>query len=86
MNNKIEIFTAGCNYCNSAVDLVNSVVKKDDEVIIYNMNETGAKENYRKIADGYEIKYVPAVAVNGKLLDCCKVSGISKEILAAALN
>ena len=86
MHNKIEIFTAGCNNCNSIVDLVNSVVKKDDEVKIYNMNETGTKENYKKIADGYEIKSVPAVVVNGKLLNSCKSSSISKEILVAALN
>jgi len=86
MNNKIEVFTAGCCYCDSAVDIVNSVVKKDDDVKIYNMNETGTEENYKKIADDYEIKSVPAVVVNGKLLDCCKSSGFSKDILVAALN
>lgn len=84
--NKIEIFTGGCSYCISAVDLVNSLADKDDEVTVYNLNEIGTKENYKKIADSYEIKSVPAVVVNGKLLECCKSQGITKEILLAALN
>lgn len=84
--NRIEVFTAGCNFCNSAVDLVKSSISEDDELIVYNMNERNKKATYKKIADGYGINSVPAVTVNGKLLSCCKSSGISKEELLSRLN
>ncbi len=86
MANKIEVFTAGCSFCNSAVELVNSSVKKDDEVIVYNLNDEERKKDYKEIADVYGVKTVPAVVVNSKLLGCCKTSGVSKDILLAALG
>lgn len=86
MVNRIEVFTAGCNFCDSAVELVKNSISENDELIVYNMTDSNKKENNKKIADSYGINSVPAVAVNGKLLDCCKSSKISKDELLSRLN
>lgn len=88
MVNRIEVFTAGCNFCDSAVELVKvkNSISENDELIVYNMTDSNKKENNKKIADSYGINSVPAVAVNGKLLDRCKSSKISKDELLSRLN
>jgi len=54
------------------------------EVIVYNLAEQcDSKVCVDKIKE-YNITSLPAVAVNGKLLSCCKDRGVSKEELIAA--
>lgn len=86
MAKKIEVFTAGCEFCDSAVSLVNDNAKKDDAVIIYNLNDNNKKKDYQKVADSYGVKSIPAIVVNGNLLDCCKSNGVSKDLLLNALS
>ncbi|MDQ3683114.1 MAG: thioredoxin family protein [Bacteroidota bacterium] len=82
---RIEVFTAGCPVCNPVVDLVTSLAnEKYNEVIIYNLvKQCETTECVSKVAE-YGIKRLPAIAVDGQLLSCCKNNGITKEDLINA--
>lgn len=77
---KVEVFTAGCPVCTDLVDLVKATACPDFEVTIYNLNQgQGVHEAKR-----YGVTAVPAVVVEGKVLDCCKRAHVSKHDLEAA--
>ncbi len=82
---RIEVFTAGCPVCNPVVDLVTSLANEQyNEVIIYDLvKQCETKECVSKVAE-YGIKRLPAIAVDGQLLSCCKNNGITKEDLINA--
>ncbi len=82
---RIEVFTAGCPVCNPVVDLVKSLAIEDDnEVTIYDLvKQCETKECISKVEE-YGIKRLPAVAIDGQLLGCCKNNGITKEDLINA--
>jgi len=86
MNKRIvEVFTAGCPVCNPIVDLVKSLANEEyNEVTIYDLvKHCETKECVSKVAE-YGIKRLPAVAVDDRLLSCCKNNGIAKEDLINA--
>ncbi len=77
---KVEVFTAGCPVCTDLVDLVKATACPDCEVTVYNLNQgQGADEAKR-----YGVTAVPAVVVEGKLLDCCKRTHPTEHDLKAA--
>ena len=78
--NKVEIFTAGCPLCDETVKEIKDIVS-ENELIIYNLN----KATDLNKAKEYEINKVPAVVVNGKLLNCCKNNKVDKKELTEAL-
>jgi hypothetical protein len=53
-------------------------------VVIYDLREGCATNECRKKAAQYGITAVPAVAVNGVLLDCCRREPITAPALGAA--
>ncbi|MBI4833342.1 MAG: thioredoxin family protein [Planctomycetes bacterium] len=79
----IEVFTAGCPVCKEAVKQVKAIACDSCEVKVYDLNK-GCKTNIcRTKAKKYGVKSVPAVAINGKLADCCKGRGINLKTLKA---
>ncbi len=84
MKRKIEIFTAGCPVCSPVVQLIREVACKNCDVAIYNLTEEDADRKYSTMLDHYGIKQLPAVVVNGELLQCCKGERITKEDLIVA--
>lgn len=90
MSNKkrrVEVFTAGCPVCKPAIELVEKIACSLCEVVVYDLNAGCATNECRDKAKKYGINRLPAVVVNGKLLDCCK-SGIvtEKELRAAGVG
>ena len=83
---KVEIFTAGCLVCEPTVELVKKTACPSCEVIIYDLNEGCNTNECRDKAKKYEIKQLPAIVVDGKLLDCCNSSGISEDALKEISN
>ena len=81
--NKVEIFTSGCPICESTVDLVERLACPSWEIIIYDLTKDNKKEIQDKAAS-YGVKRIPAVAVNGKLLECCEMSSVSENMLREA--
>jgi len=81
---KIEVFTAGCSVCSPVVDMVKSMACSDCEVIVYNLAEPCESKECIDRAKAYNIKRLPAIAVNGKLLSCCQNNGVSEAALRDA--
>ncbi|MCF6182210.1 thioredoxin family protein [Lutibacter sp.] len=80
MKKQVEIFTAGCPICKPIVQLVKDTANSNCEITIHNLSEINNDSVYKK----YNIKRLPAIAVNGKLLECCKNIEITKEDLISA--
>jgi len=81
---KIEVFTSGCLVCEPVVELVKNTACPSCEVVVYNLNEGCETNVCREKAKQYGINRIPAVAVEGKLLDCCKMATVTEESLRAA--
>ncbi|GBD88208.1 hypothetical protein BMS3Abin03_02143 [bacterium BMS3Abin03] len=83
---KVEVFTAGCKFCSSVETQVREAVTDQHEVVVYNLGNSDAYNEYSKKAERYGIKSLPSVVVDGNLLSCCKQNGFRKEQLVAALS
>lgn len=81
---KVEVFTAGCPVCDDAVKTVKATACPNCEVVVYDLNKGCETNECRDKAKAYGIKRLPAVAVDGKLVDCCRQAGVSAEALRAA--
>ncbi|HBQ10300.1 hypothetical protein FRC98_12930 [Lujinxingia vulgaris] len=75
----IEIFSAGCPACVDTIDLVNDTICGSCSVEVLDMSDTEVAARARNLG----IRSVPAVVVDGKLLDCC-AGGVDKASLQAA--
>lgn len=73
----IELFTAGCPACEEAVKLVSSLACPSCELAVLDMRTDAAAQAK---AAKYGVKRVPAVAVDGKLADCCQ-GGVDADVL-----
>lgn len=81
---KIEVFTSGCPLCEPVVKMVQDLACEYCEVITYNVAQPcDSKECLTKVKD-YGIQKLPAIAIDGKLLDCCQQSSPSIESLQKA--
>ena len=81
---RVELFSAGCPVCNEVVNLVRSLACPSCDVQVYDLREGCATNECREKAVRYGITAVPAVAVNGVLLDCCRRAPIDAATLRAA--
>jgi hypothetical protein len=77
---KIEVFSAGCSLCDEAIALVNDLACSSCEIELLDMQQ----EEVVAKAKQYGIQRVPAVAVNGKLAQCCNGNNINAADLRAA--
>lgn len=77
---KIEIFSAGCPLCQETIDLVNDMACPACEVSVLDMKEEPVAKRAQKLG----IHSVPAVAIDGRLADCCTGRGPNKETLRQA--
>ena len=77
---KIEIFSAGCPACEETIEWVTSIACPSCEVDILDMNNSATAVRAKEMG----IRSVPAVAIDGKLADCCAGKGPDKDMLRAA--
>lgn len=77
---KVEVFSAGCPACQTAVELVNRIACPSCEVTVLDMNDIDVAKRARDLG----VRSVPAVAVNGELASCCSDAGIEEQALRAA--
>lgn len=84
MKRQVEIFTANCPVCDPVVKMVKDLACDNCELTTYDLvNQCDDKSCLSKISE-YGIKKLPAIAVDGKLLDCCKGNAVTKEKLIEA--
>lgn len=77
---KIEIFSAGCPVCQETIRLVQNMACADCDVAVLDMNDPAVANR----AKGLGVRSVPAVAIDGKLTDCCAGRGPDEATLKAA--
>ena len=77
---KVEVFSANCPVCQKTIELVNSMACPSCEVSILDINDPKVADR----ADKLGIRSVPAIAIDGKLADCCAGQGPNEAMLRAA--
>lgn len=77
---KIEVFSAGCPACDDTIQLINSIVCESCEVSVLDMKDPKVAARAKSLG----VRSVPAVAINGKLADCCSGRGPEASALRAA--
>jgi len=77
---QIEIFSAGCPVCQDTIDLVNRMACPSCEISVLDMNDRDVASRAASLG----VRSVPAVAINGKLADCCSGRGVDENILRNA--
>jgi glutaredoxin len=77
---KIEIFSAGCPVCQETAEMVNRISCASCDVNVLDMNEPAVAARAKDLG----IRSVPAVAIDGKLADCCAGRGPDEATLKAA--
>lgn len=81
---EVEVFTAGCPLCEETVNLVKSLACPNCELQVYDLREGYATDECQEEVTRYGVTAVPAVAINGVLLDCCRRERIDQTMLQAA--
>jgi alkyl hydroperoxide reductase subunit AhpF len=76
----VEIFSAGCAVCEAVVRRVRDMACPSCEIAVLDMND--AKVAERATAAG--VRSVPAVMIDGRLVDCCAGRGPDEAVLRAA--
>ena len=77
---KVEVFSAGCVVCEETIELVTRLACSSCEVTVLDMRTRDAVQRAKLLG----VRTVPAVAINGKLADCCAGRGPDKDALRAA--
>ncbi|BCL62818.1 hypothetical protein DGMP_35110 [Desulfomarina profundi] len=77
---KIEIFSAGCPLCKETEELVNALACSSCNINVVDMHGAPGISRAKELG----VHSVPAVAVDGKLADCCTGRGPEKTRLMAA--
>jgi len=77
---KIEVFSAGCSVCGETIELVNRVACSSCEVNVLDMNQADVARRAKSLG----VRSVPAVVIDGKLVDCCSGRGPDEATLRAA--
>lgn len=77
---KIEIFTAGCPTCDETVSKVKAIACPSCEIVTLDMHDASVAQRAKDLG----IQSVPAVAIDGKLADCCAGRGPDEATLRAA--
>ena len=78
----IEVFSAGCDLCTAAEDLVRGIAPPNSDITLRSLLDAVDSERARELG----VRSVPAVAVNGKLAECCTNRGVDERALRAAFG
>lgn len=84
MQRIVEVFTAGCPLCSPVLELVKRTADSRCDIIAHNLAATAAGSPALRRARLLGVESLPAVAVNGTLLACCRGGSITPEALEAA--
>lgn len=77
---RVEIFSAGCAVCEETIALVNRLACDSCEVVVRDMADPEVRSRARQLG----VRSVPAVAVDGRLAECCAGRGPEEASLRAA--
>ena len=76
----VEIFSAGCAICEETISLVKSIGCESCDIVVHDMRRSSVVQRALQLG----VKSLPAIAINGKLADCCSERGPDEATLRAA--
>ena len=76
----VEIFSAGCSVCQEVIDRVMDIACSSCDVTVLDMTDPQVEARAKSLG----IQSVPAIAIDGKLADCCAGRGPDEDVLRAA--
>lgn len=79
---KIEIFSAGCSFCNEAVEMVKRVAGTANKVEVHDMHHADVAARAKNLG----IQRVPSIVIDGVLANCCTEQGPDEATLRTAIN
>ena len=79
MRTRVEVFSAHCPCCETALRVVKELAGIGDEVIVVNKLEPSAQRRAKELG----VARVPSVAVDGRLASCCSGGAADPVILRA---
>ena len=68
---KVEVFSAGCSCCQDAIAMVRRIACPSCDIEVLDMHDPAVAIK----AEQYGVRTVPAIAVDGRLAECCIASG-----------
>lgn len=77
---KVEIFSAGCKVCTTAIEQVRKEACDSCDIQILEMS----KPDVERRAYDLGIKSLPAIVIDGKVADCCANRGVDLDVLRKA--
>lgn len=77
---KVEVFSAGCPVCDETVALVRDLACPSCAVEVIDMRASDGAARAKALG----VRSVPAVAIDGKLADCCTARGPDAGTLKTA--
>ncbi len=77
---RVEVFTAGCPACEETVSLVSRLACPSCDVSVLDMHDEAVAKHAKELG----VHTVPAVAIDGKLADCCAGRGPDESKLRSA--
>lgn len=77
---KIEIFSAGCPLCEDTMVRIRALACPSCEIEVLDMADSQVAARAKEIV----VRSVPAVAIEGRLAECCTRGGIDIDELKAA--
>ena len=80
MKRQIEIFTAGCGVCDQTVAQVRAIACSSCDITVLDTHDDAVVARARALG----VRRIPAVVVDGRLLDCCAGGGCDEATLRAA--
>ena len=80
MRRKVEVFSSGCALCNDTIEMVRRTADQSCEVIVRTMTDSRVLSRAKELG----IRCLPAIVIDGKLVDCCHCPGVDEQALRAA--
>jgi glutaredoxin len=77
---QVEVFSAGCPVCEDTIGLINEIACPSCNVIVLDMNDPKVATRAKELG----VRSVPAIAIDGKLAECCAGRGPDEATLRAA--
>ena len=77
---RVEIFSAGCPVCDETVRRIEALACPSCDVMVLDMSDAATARRARTLG----VRSLPAIAIDGKLADCCADRGPDEAALRAA--
>ena len=80
MRRKVEVFSSDCALCNDIIEMVRRIADQSCEVVVRTMTDSRVLARDKELG----IRCLPAIVIDGKLVDCCHCPGVDEQALRAA--